>query len=109
MGFPKIEYTEEGMREGMQIEDANISVEDKVRLLEALSRTGLKHIVVGSFVSPRWTPQMAQIDELLDRFIPQPGVDYSAFVLNRTGAERAQAHTPPLSGGDGVPRTFVHL
>lgn len=97
------------MREGMQIESADIPVEDKVRLLEALSRTGLKHIVVGSFVSPRWTPQMAQIDELLDRFVPESDVDYSALILNKTGFERAQAHTPPLSPADGVPRTFVHL
>lgn len=38
------------MREGMQIEDAQISVDDKVQLLDALSETGLKTIVVGSFV-----------------------------------------------------------
>ncbi|MDP6100425.1 MAG: citramalate synthase, partial [Dehalococcoidia bacterium] len=47
----------------MQIEDAAIPVEDKVRLLDALSDTGLEHIVVGAFVSPRWTPQMARVDE----------------------------------------------
>ena len=34
--YPKIRYTEEGMREGMQIEDANIPVDSKVELLEAL-------------------------------------------------------------------------
>ena len=55
--YPKIRYTEEGMREGMQIEDANIPVDSKVELLEALSETGLKEIVVGSFVSPKYTPQ----------------------------------------------------
>ena len=55
--YPTITYTEEGMREGMQIEDANISVDDKVRLLDALGETGLKRIVVGSFVSPRYTPR----------------------------------------------------
>ncbi|MFG1646319.1 citramalate synthase [Amycolatopsis sp. NPDC049252] len=108
-GYPTVRINEEVMREGMQIESADIPVDDKVRLLEALSRTGLKHIVVGSFVSPRWTPQMRQIDELLDRFVPEPGVDYSALILNKTGAERAHAHTPPLSPADGVPRTFVHL
>lgn len=107
--YPTVRINEEVMREGMQIESADIPVDDKVRLLEALSRTGLKHIVVGSFVSPRWTPQMRQIDELLDRFVPEPDVDYSALVLNKTGVERARAHTPPLSRPDGVPRTFVHL
>ena len=60
--WPKVSYKEEGLREGMQIEDANISVDDKVSLLDALSETGLEQIVVGSFVSPKWTPQMERID-----------------------------------------------
>ena len=72
--FPKVEIIEEGMREGLQIEDASISVDEKLRLLDALSRTGLPTIVVGSFVSPKWTPQMADIDELVERFTPVPGV-----------------------------------
>jgi hypothetical protein len=46
--YPEIVYTEEGMREGMQIEDANIPIDAKVALLDALSETGLKRIVVGS-------------------------------------------------------------
>ena len=53
--WPKVNYKEEGMREGMQIEDSQISIDDKVELLDALSETGLKQIVVGSFVSPKWT------------------------------------------------------
>ena len=107
--YPAVRINEELMREGMQIESAEIRLEDKVRLLEALSQTGLKYIVAGSFVSPRWTPQMAEVDALLDKFTPVPGVNYSALALNSRGAERAQAHTPPLSPGDGLPRTFVHL
>ena len=65
--YPAIVYTEEGMREGMQIEDATIPIDAKVPLLDALSETGLKRIVVGSFVSPRYIPQMARIDELMNR------------------------------------------
>ena len=79
--WPKVIYKEEGMREGMQIEDAEISVDDKVMLLDALSGTGLKNIVVGSFVSPKWTPQMARIDEIVTRFTPRPGVTYTALSL----------------------------
>ncbi|WP_240484292.1 citramalate synthase [Pseudarthrobacter sulfonivorans] len=107
--YPAVRINEELMREGMQIESAEIRLEDKVRLLEALSQTGLKYIVAGSFVSPRWTPQMAEVDALLDKFTPVPGVNYSALALNSRGAERAQVHTPPLSPGDGLPRTFVHV
>ncbi len=47
--YPTVTFSEEGMREGMQIEDSNISVDDKIRLLDALGETGIKHIVVGSF------------------------------------------------------------
>jgi hydroxymethylglutaryl-CoA lyase len=65
-GWPAVVVVEEGMREGLQIEDASIPVADKTRLLEALSATGLRRIVVGSFVSPKWTPQMAHIDELVE-------------------------------------------
>jgi hydroxymethylglutaryl-CoA lyase len=64
--MPQVEIVEEGMREGMQIESADIPVSDKIKLLDELSKTGLRRIVVGSFVSPRWVPQMAQIEELIN-------------------------------------------
>ncbi len=95
--WPKVEYKEECMREGMQIEDVNIPVEQKVSLLDAISETGLKSIVVGSFVSPKYTPQMACIDEIVRRFRPKPGVTYTALVANPQGEERAHAYTPPLT------------
>jgi hydroxymethylglutaryl-CoA lyase len=54
-GRPQIVLTEELMRDGLQVESAEISVDDKLRILDALSDTGLDRIVVGSFVSPKWT------------------------------------------------------
>jgi hydroxymethylglutaryl-CoA lyase len=109
MGWPRIKYTEEGMREGLQIESATIPVDHKVRLLDALSETGLPEIVVGSFVSPKWTPQMAQIDELVQRFRPRPGVKYLALALNDRGVERARAYAPPLTVERSIPSLRVHL
>ena len=50
--WPIVKYKEEGLREGMQIEDAQISVDDKVQLLDALSETGLKQIVVKKLRPP---------------------------------------------------------
>jgi hydroxymethylglutaryl-CoA lyase len=91
------------MREGMQIESADIATADKVRLLDALSRTGLPVIVVGSFVSPRYTPQMAAIDEVLAGFTPEPGVTYTGLALNQRGRERAASFTPPLSAAAEPP------
>jgi hydroxymethylglutaryl-CoA lyase len=108
--YPTVNYKEEGMREGMQIEDSQISVEDKVTLLDALSETGLKQIVVGSFVSPKWTPQMERIDEIVTNFTPKPGINYTALALNSRGVERARAYSPPLTiERDRYPRLGVHM
>ena len=106
---PSVEIIEEGMREGMQIESAGISVAAKVELLDALSATGLRHIVVGSFVSPRWVPQMAAIEEILAKFTPNPDVTYTALALNARGAQRRAAFVPPLAPPDGIGRSMVHL
>jgi hydroxymethylglutaryl-CoA lyase len=95
--YPKVVLTEEGMRDGLQIERPDIPVADKIRLLDALSETGLKEIAVGSFVSPRWVPQMACIDELVKGFHPKPGVTYTATALNEMGRERLRQYVPPLS------------
>jgi hydroxymethylglutaryl-CoA lyase len=97
------------MREGMQIESASISVADKVRLLDALSATGLRHIVTGSFVSPKWVPQMAEIEAVLRGFHPAAGVTYTALALNARGVERRAAFEPPLAGPDGIGRSMLHL
>ena len=108
--WPTVTYKEEGMREGMQIEDANITVDDKIELLDMLSDTGLTSIVVGSFVSPKWTPQMERIDEIVQRFTPKAGVTYSALALNSRGVERARAYSPPLTiERDKYPRLSCHL
>ena len=94
--YAKVILTEEGMRDGLQIERPDIPVADKIRLLDALSETGLKEIAVGSFVSPRWVPQMACIDELVSGFHPKPGVTYTATALNEMGRERLRQYIPPL-------------
>lgn len=94
---PEVIVVEECMREGMQIESARIPVESKIRLLDVLSATGLRNIVVGSFVSPRWVPQMAEVDKVIDGFTPAEGVEYTALVLNARGAERSRAHAPKIT------------
>ncbi len=84
------------MREGLQIEDAAIPVEAKLKLLDALGETGAKLISIGSFAHPKWTPQMACIDEIAERFVPKPGVTYTAAVFNQKGFERADAYYPKI-------------
>jgi hydroxymethylglutaryl-CoA lyase len=107
--LPTVTITEEVMREGMQIESADIEVKDKIRLLNTLSRTGLKRIVVGSFASPKYTPQMAEMERILDGLEPQDGVTYLARIFNQKGRERAAKYTPPLTKEIDVPRLHCHL
>ena len=109
MAYPKVVLNEEVLREGMQIESVDIPVESKIRLLEALSATGLPQIEVGSFVSPRYTPQMAGIVELVRRFKPVPGVRYTAIALNQKGRDRVCELTPPLSPSLMPIFTYAHL
>ena len=106
---PKVLLTEEGMRDGFQIERADIPVQGKIRLLDMLSETGLKEIAVGSFVSPRWVPQMACIDELVKGFHPKPGVSYTATALNETGRERLRQYIPPLNDLKYQAQTAVYM
>lgn len=107
--YPKVEYTEQVMREGFQIEDAAISVDDKLRLLDALGETGLKCIEIGSFVSPRYAPQMACMDELMQKFKPKPGVKYIALSMNEQGLERLRKYSPPLTIEEEVPCLRCHV
>ena len=95
--LPKqVTITDDTMREGLQIESPDISVEEKLRLLDALGETGAKVISIGSFAHPKWTPSMAHIDEIARRFVPKPGVKYTAAVFNRKGYERADAYYPKI-------------
>src|SRR4051794_28992479 len=77
-------------RDGLQNEDP-IPADDKVRLIDALSRTGVRRIEAVSFVHPKAIPQMADADEVWARAWHNPDVRYSALIPNKRGAERALA------------------
>ncbi len=83
--------TEEGPREGFQIEKGPIATDRKVELVDALSATGLRRIQVASFVSRKQVPGMADADEIVARMKTTPGVDYTALWFNDAGLERARA------------------
>lgn len=108
--LPKsVTIVDETMREGLQIENKNIPVSEKLRLLDALGETGAKIIVIGSFGSPKWCPQMANIDELAERFVPKPGVLYVGSVFNRRGVERVQKYYPKIHVSGISHRTNLEL
>ena len=90
--LPKsIEIQEEGPREGFQIEAGPIPSADKIRLIEALADTGLRHIQICSFVSPKLVPGWADADAVARGFKARPGVHYTGMWFNDKGLERALA------------------
>src|SRR5262249_10887329 len=88
---------EEGPREGFQIEPGPISTADKIRLIEALAETGLKHIQVCSFVNQRLVPGWADAEAVVAGFKAKSGVDYTALWFNANGLERALAFRDKLT------------
>lgn len=86
-----VRLVEVGPRDGLQNEQQPISVADKVRLVDDLSAAGLSSIEVGSFVSPKWVPQMAGSAEVFAAITQRPGVNYSALTPNLKGFEAALA------------------
>jgi len=88
---------EEGPREGFQIEAATIPTARKIELVDRLAQTGLRHIQVASFVSPRAVPGMADADAVVQGFQPVPGVEFTALWLNQKGFQRALGHRDRLA------------
>ena len=82
---------EVGPRDGLQNEKQIVPVESKVGLIERLADTGLKVIEVGSFVSPKWVPQMADTAEVMARLSRRPGVRLPVLTPNLKGLEAARA------------------
>lgn len=82
------EVREVGPRDGLQNE-APIPVEARIELIDALSRTGLRAIEVGSFVRPDAVPSMAGTDRVLAGIDRHPDVRYRVLVPNLRGAELA--------------------
>ncbi|MFC4860798.1 hydroxymethylglutaryl-CoA lyase [Pseudomonas sp. MAHUQ-62] len=85
----KVRLVEVGPRDGLQNEKQPISVADKVRLVDDLTAAGLGYVEVGSFVSPKWVPQMAGSAEVFAQIQRKAGVTYAALAPNLKGFEAA--------------------
>ncbi|WP_199036428.1 hydroxymethylglutaryl-CoA lyase [Glycomyces salinus] len=84
----QVSIREVGPRDGLQNEPP-VPAEDKVRLIDALSRTGLARIEAVSFVHPKAIPQMADADRVWAEAEKHPGIRYSALAPNLKGVQRA--------------------
>jgi hydroxymethylglutaryl-CoA lyase len=79
---------EVGPRDGLQNEARTLSTAEKLSLVSALAAAGLSRIEAGSFVSPKWIPQLADGAELLRLLPAAPGLSYVVLVPNAKGLER---------------------
>jgi len=84
----QVSIREVAPRDGLQNEDP-IPTDAKVRLIDALSGTGVRRIEAVSFVHPKAIPQMADADEVWARITKNPDIRYSALIPNTRGAQRA--------------------
>ena len=90
MLLPKsVTLCEVGLRDGLQNEKTILSTDEKLSLLRGLVDAGFKVIEVGSFMSPKAVPQMADTDEVYKRIGEVSGVELRALIPNLRGVQRA--------------------
>jgi hydroxymethylglutaryl-CoA lyase len=88
----RVEIREVGPRDGFQNEPERISTDDKVTLINALVRTGLRRIEVASFVRPDVIPQLDDAIDVLRRIDVPEEVSLTVLVPNQRGLETALEH-----------------
>jgi len=85
----QVKIVEVGPRDGLQNEKQQISAEDKISLIEKLADAGIRYIESGSFVSPKWVPQMATSTDVFNGIKRRDNVTYAALTPNMKGYEAA--------------------
>jgi hydroxymethylglutaryl-CoA lyase len=82
---------EVGPRDGLQNEAAAVPAATRIAFIEKLIAAGLTSIEAGSFVSPKWVPQMAGTAEVLQAFAGRAGISLPVLVPNEKGLDAALA------------------
>lgn len=86
-----VKIVEVGPRDGLQNETVTVATAAKVDLINRLADAGLRAVEAGSFVSPKWVPQMADTPEVFRGISKKPGVSYPCLTPNMKGLEAALA------------------
>lgn len=87
----KIRIVEVGPRDGLQNEKRIFTTLERTQLINDLSLCGFDEIEVGSFVSPKWVPQMANTRAVYEAIVKNPNTHYSVLVPNMQGFVEALA------------------
>ncbi|WP_282235289.1 hydroxymethylglutaryl-CoA lyase [Salinicola endophyticus] len=90
-GSERVTLNEVAPRDGLQIEPRFVPTAEKIRWIDALSRTGVAKIEATSFTSPKAIPTLRDAEAVMQGIERVPGVDYVVLVPNEKGAERALA------------------
>ena len=108
MKYPDhVRMVEVGPRDGLQNEKKTVPTEVRVELIDRLAAAGLPVIEAGSFVSPKWVPQMADTGEVMARIHRRKGVSYPVLVPNLKGLEAAiAAGATEIAGFAAATETF---
>ena len=85
----RVRIVEVGPRDGLQNEAVAVSVETRIAFIEKLIAAGLTSIEAGSFVSPKWVPQMADTAHVLRALSRRSGVSFPVLVPNAKGLDAA--------------------
>jgi hydroxymethylglutaryl-CoA lyase len=86
-----VKIVEVGPRDGLQNEKSVVATDVKVGLINRLSAAGFANIEATSFVSPKWVPQLADANEVMERITRRPGTTYSVLAPNLQGVHKAIA------------------
>lgn len=89
--MPNVFIHEVGLRDGLQMESEIVPTEKKLEWARRLVESGVDVIQLGSFVHPKWVPQMADTDDLFHQLIADrehTETTLSGLVLNEKGLER---------------------
>jgi hydroxymethylglutaryl-CoA lyase len=84
-----IQIVEVGPRDGLQNESVILSTDDKLALINHLTDAGVTRIEAVSFAHPKYVPQLADAEAVMDRLEKRPGVSYIGLVMNWRGWVRA--------------------
>ncbi len=85
----RVTVYEVGPRDGLQNESETVPVDERVAFIDLLTDAGLPAIEVGSFVSPKAVPQLADTSAVFERIRKASGVRYPVLVPNEKGLDRA--------------------
>ena len=84
-----IEIVDVTARDGLQNESVIFTTEDKIDLINRSIETGVKRLEVASFVNPKYVPQMADAEAVINNLPEKDNLTYIGLAMNERGVDRA--------------------